>query len=155
MLVRLAIVAAVIGSLPAYGAGAGATSWMCGLTPVSAKPPNAWMGTLSTHWLRNGTLWMGYTRADRAFVARPRGQKIGWYRAAGSPWGRLRVTGARLDAEAPPVRFSSAVTYPFRVGFQPSSLTFPTEGCWRIVARIGLTRTFGFVVPVEPDDGRA
>ena len=155
MVLRLAIVAAVIGSLLAHGAGAGATSNTCGQTPVSTNPPNAWMGTLSTHWLRSGTLWMGYTRADRAFVARPRGQKIGWYRAAGSPWGRLRVSGRRLDAQAPPLRFSSGVSYPFRAGFQPSALTFPTEGCWRIVARVGLTRTFGFVVRVEPDDGRA
>ena len=112
------------------------------------------MGTLSTHWLRRGTLWMGFTRADQAFVARPQGQKVGWYRAKGSPWGRLRVTGTRLDGEAPPLRFSTPVTYPFRVGFQASSLTFATEGCWRIDARVGLTKRFAFVVRVEPDDGR-
>lgn len=112
------------------------------------------MGTLSQHWLRSGTLWMGYTRADSAFVARANGQKIPWYRSAGSPWGRLRVTGSRIDEPAAPLRFATATTYPFRVGFQSSSLTFPTEGCWRIVARVGLTKRFVFVVPVEPDDGR-
>jgi hypothetical protein len=155
MTVRSLLAALVAAVVTGQGAAAGSNEGACRETAVSPRPPNAWMGTLSTHWLRNGTLWMGYTRADRAFVARPRGQKIGWYRAAGSPWGRLRVSGRRLDAEAPPLRFSSGVTYPFRVGFQPSSLTFPTEGCWRVDARVGLQRRFVFVVRVQPDDGRA
>jgi len=153
VLVRLAIAAAVLGSAAAQGA-APTTAATCAQTPVSATPPNAWMGTLSTHWLRSGTLWMGYTRGDHAFVARPTGQKIPWYRAAGSPWGRLRVTGARIDAPAAPLRFTTPATYPFRLGFQSSSVTFPSEGCWRIVARVGLKKRYVFVVRVEQDDGR-
>ena len=155
MIVRLGI-AVLLASLAA-GAGRSrddATAASCLLTPVSAKPPNAWMGTLSAHWLRNGTLWMGFTRADHAFVARSEGQKIGWYRAAGSPWGRLRVTGSRVDAPAAPLRFTTPTTYPFRVGFQASSLTFSSEGCWRIVARVGLEKQYVFVVRVQPDDNR-
>jgi len=155
MVVRIAI-AVLVASLAA-GTGrtdGSATAASCLLTPVSATPPNAWMGTLSTHWLRSGTLWMGFTRGDRAFVARPEGQKVGWYRAAGSPWGRLRVTGSRVDAPAAPLRFSTPTTYPFRVGFQASSLTFSSEGCWRLVARVGLTKRYVFVVLVEPDDHR-
>ena len=153
MVVRLAIVVVVLSAL-AGRADDSATASSCAVTPVSAAPPNTWMGTLATHWLRSGTLWLAYTRADHAFVARPNGQKIPWYRAAGSPWGRLRVTGSRIDAPAAPLRFSTGTTYPFRIGFQSSSLLFPSEGCWRIVARIGLTRQFAFVVRVEPDDGQ-
>jgi len=153
VVVRIAI-AVLLASLAtgARGTGGSATAAPCVLTPVSAGPPNAWMGTLSTHWLRSDTLWMGYTRGDHAFVARPEGQKIPWYRTAGGPWGRLRVTGSRIDAPAPPLRFTTPTTYPFRVGFQSSSLTFSSEGCWRIVARVGLTKRFVFVIRVEPDD---
>jgi hypothetical protein len=151
--VRIAIVAAFLWTLAGRAEHAAASA-ACTTTPVSSRPPNAWMGTLATHWLRSGTLWLAYTRADHAFVARPRGRKLPWYRAAGSPWGRLRVTGSRLDAPAPPLRFSTPATYPFRLGFQSSSVTFPSEGCWRIVARVGLTKRFVFVVRVEPDDRR-
>ena len=153
---RLAI-AVLVSSLAAGGGRAGdgsATAASCLLTPVSARPPNPWMGTLSTHWLRSGTLWMGFTRGDHAFVARPEGQKIGWYRASGSPWGRLRVTGSRVDAPAAPLRFTTQTTYPFRVGFQSSSMSFSSEGCWRIVARVGLQKQYVFVVRVQPDDHR-
>ena len=155
MVVRIAIAVLVVSLAAGAGrAGDSATASACVLTPVSAKPPNAWMGTLASHWLRSGTLWLGYTRADHSFVARTNGQKIPWYRAAGSPWGRLRVTGSRIDAPAAPLRFSTPTTYPFRLGFQSSSLTFSSEGCWRIVARVGLTKQFVFVVRVEPDDHR-
>jgi hypothetical protein len=148
----IAIVALAAASALAPQAAPNAGGADCPETPVSARPPNAWMGTLSSHWLRNGTLWMGYTRADDSFVARPLGQKIGWFRGKGSPWGRLRVSGRRLDGAAPPLVFRTGVTYPFREGFQPSSLTFSTAGCWQIVARVGLRARYVFVVRVEADD---
>lgn len=151
---RLAIAVLVVSLAGSAGRVGGSAAASCLVTPVSTKPPNAWMASLSRHWLRSKTLWMGYTRADSAFVARPNGQKIPWYRSAGSPWGRLRVTGSRIDAPAAPLRFTTAATVPFRVGFQSSSLTFSSEGCWRIVARVGLAKQFVFVVRVEPDDGR-
>lgn len=122
----------------------------CRETPVSPVPPNAWMGTLATHWRRQGTLWMGYTRADRAFVARPTGQKIPWFRSKGSRWGRLRVSGSRIDGDAPPLQVHIPADYPFREGFQSSALTFSTPGCWKIVARVGLVARFAFVIRVEP-----
>ena len=107
------------------------------------------MGSLATHWLRQGTLWMAYTRADTAFVARPTGQKVPWFRGKGSRWGRLRVSGSRIDGDAPPLKVSIPATYPFREGFQSSALTFSAPGCWKIVARIGLKAHFTFVVLVE------
>jgi hypothetical protein len=113
------------------------------------------MGSLATHWLRQRTLWMAYTRADHAFVSTPTGQKVGWFRSKGSPWGRLRVSGSRLDGDAPPLKADVAVRYPFREGFQSSALTFPTAGCWQIVAHVGLKARFVFVVRVEPQDSVA
>jgi len=123
----------------------------CQETAVSPKPPNAWMGGLSKHWLRQGSLWMGYTRAEEAFVARPNGQKIAWFRGSGSTWGRLRVSGTRIDAVAPPLKVEIPAKYPFRQGFQSSVLTFSEPGCWQVVARVGLTARFVFVMRVESE----
>jgi hypothetical protein len=88
---------------------------------------------------------MGFTRADKAFLARPEGQKIAWWRQA---YGRLRVSGVRSDAESPPL---TAVIPPGygRFGFQSSSIIFPTDGCWKIVAHLGLTRTYTFFIEVH------
>jgi hypothetical protein len=132
------------------GAATRGTPTVCPETALAQKPPNAWMGTLATHWLRQSTLWMAYTRADHAFLATTTGQKIGWFRSKGSPWGRLRVSGSRLDGDAPPLKVDIPVKYPFREGFQSSALTFSTPGCWEIVAHVGLKARFVFVVRVEP-----
>jgi hypothetical protein len=103
------------------------------------------MGGLSTHWLRQGKLWMGYTRADQSFIADPQGQKIAWYREAP---GRLRISGTRLDGQAPPLK----ARVPFGYGttrFQSSMLMFSAPGCWEVVARLGLTRTYTFYLQVS------
>ncbi|HEY7731064.1 MAG TPA: hypothetical protein VH950_09200 [Gaiellaceae bacterium] len=145
---------AMVAALAFFPAAAGSTpteAMDCRETPAAFGAPNAWMASLSTHWLHQRTLWMGYTRADAAFVARPQGQKIAWYRGKGSPWGRLRITGSRLDAEAAPLHAQTGVTYPFREGFQASALTFSTPGCWQVVARVGLRARYVFVVHVEAD----
>jgi hypothetical protein len=132
------------------GAATREESPVCPETVASPTPPNAWMGSLATHWLRRSTLWMAYTRADHSFLATPTGQKIGWFRSKGSPWGRLRVSGSRLDGDAPPLKVHIGVGYPFREGFQSSALTFSTPGCWRIIAHVGLKARYVFVVRVEP-----
>jgi hypothetical protein len=131
------------------GAARREASPVCPETVASPTPPNAWMGSLATHWLRQNTLWMAYTRADRSFLATPTGQKIGWFRSTGSPWGRLRVSGSRIDGDAPPLKVQIGVSYPFREGFQSSALTFSTPGCWQIVAHVGLSARYIFVVRVE------
>ena len=106
-------------------AATGEESPGCAETIGSRTPP----GSLATHWLRQGTLWMTYTRADHSFLASPTGQKIGWFRSKGSLWGRLRVSGSRLDGDAPPLQVHRGVSYPFREAFQSSALTFSTPGC--------------------------
>jgi len=69
--------------------------------------------------------------------------KLGWWR--GVP-GALRITGRRLDADAPPLRAHVPTGYGPR-GFQPTGLVFPTIGCWQVVGQLGDAR-LTFVVKV-------
>ena len=58
--------------------------------------------------------------------------KFPWDRAVK---GRLRITGRRIDADAPPLR---ALLSDYRLtGFQPSTLIFPDRSCREITGRIG------------------
>jgi hypothetical protein len=50
--------------------------------------------------------------------------------------GKLAITGQRLDASAPPLTASIPSGYGMR-GFQPSGISFPTEGCWRVTGIVG------------------
>jgi hypothetical protein len=70
--------------------------------------------------------------------------KLGWWR--GVP-GKLRITGRRLDAAAPPLDAHVPAGYGPR-GFQPTGLVFPTVGCWRVVGQVGDAR-LTFVVKVS------
>jgi hypothetical protein len=103
------------------------------------------MGGLAAHWLRQGRLWMAYTRGDHAFVADRRGQKIAWYREVP---GRLRVSGSRLDAKAQPLRADIPSGYG-NIGFQASGLAFSSPGCWKVVAHLGPRLTYNFYIRVR------
>jgi hypothetical protein len=70
--------------------------------------------------------------------------KVGWFRPEGA---ELKVTGQRLDGEAPPLEFEAPCCYPTR--FQASGLYFPTEGCWEVTARAA-DKELSFVVWIEP-----
>ncbi|HZD02845.1 MAG TPA: hypothetical protein VFA46_22445 [Actinomycetes bacterium] len=52
--------------------------------------------------------------------------------------GKLRITGRRLDASAPPAQGSVPDGYG-ETGFQASGVTFPTEGCWQITGKVART----------------
>jgi hypothetical protein len=105
-------------------------------------------GPQARRWFVNAdrSIWM----FDTERVAGKR-VKTAWFRPART---KLEVTGRRLDAAAPPLL---AVTSPsgeeYRHQFQPSSLTFPTDGCWEITARAGQSEA-RFVVKVEPASSR-
>ena len=68
--------------------------------------------------------------------------KFGWWRAGS---GKIRISGKRLDAAAPPLR--AHVPSGYGRGFQATGLTFPTTGCWRITGRYaGASLTFTMLV---------
>ena len=68
--------------------------------------------------------------------------KFGWWRAGS---GRIRISGRRLDAHAPPLR--AHVPTGYGRGFQATGLTFPTTGCWRVAGRYaGASLTFTMLV---------
>lgn len=70
--------------------------------------------------------------------------KYGWWRSRAKP--KLRTSGHRLDASAPPLRASIPDGYDR--GFQATGLFFPTAGCWRVTGRVG-TATLAFTVLVS------
>jgi len=56
--------------------------------------------------------------------------KFGWWRAGS---GKIRISGRRLDARAPPLR--AHVPDGYGSGFQATGLMFPTTGCWKVTGR--------------------
>ena len=61
--------------------------------------------------------------------------KFGW--TQGIP-GKLNVTGRRIDADAPPLRFETNQTNDAHsTGFLASYLVFSTPGCWEVNAQVG------------------
>lgn len=76
--------------------------------------------------------------------------KVGWWVR---DLAKLVIVGKRLDRAAPPLR---AIVLPgygpqydigASLGFQPSTIIFPTVGCWRVVGTAGAAR-LTFVVKV-------
>ncbi len=77
------------------------------------------------------------------------GMKFGWTR---SIQGKLNVTGRRIDADAPRLRFATNQTNDAHSsGFLASYLIFSTPGCWEITAQIGdrVDSKMTFVTQVE------
>jgi hypothetical protein len=56
--------------------------------------------------------------------------------------GKINVTGSRIDADAPPLRFETNQTNDVQsTGFLASYLLFSTPGCWEVTARSATART--------------
>jgi hypothetical protein len=71
--------------------------------------------------------------------------KFGWWR--GIP-GKFSISGRRLDASAPPLRYSTPPVESYgEFGFLPSGLIFPADGYWEITGHINDQR-LTFVVHV-------
>jgi len=81
--------------------------------------------------------------------------------------GRLKITGRRLDAPAPPLRAETStgvrLDLPLSpldpyvrgslalMGFLPMGLTFPAGGCWEITGEVGDTRLTFVTLVVAPE----
>lgn len=118
----------------------------CPVTPYAATPKDP---TFTSTWYGGGDFWAGLDRAyDGQWFAGPAGLKVGW--VLPGPGSGLSVEGQRLDGrDGPPLQLSIPSDY--GGGFQPSTLVFPTPGCWAVTARVG-ERALRFVVLVHPAD---
>src|SRR5437867_2604131 len=70
--------------------------------------------------------------------------KFWWWRLVG---GRLTIEGRRLDKPAPPLGARIPNGYG-GIGFQATSLIFPSPGCWEVTGRVG-DKSLSFVTLVE------
>jgi hypothetical protein len=77
------------------------------------------------------------------------GMKFGWCRGVS---GQLKITGRRLDAEAPPLRAEVPGGYKDR-GFQATYIIFPTPGCWEVTGRVGNSSVTFVTKVVKIGDG--
>ena len=123
-------------------------------TPLSPKAP--WPGIF---WFGSENLWTAL-HENGVWASLPKSsdgytQKIMWwsrlYSLPDEPQPALVVTGRRLDAEAPPLRFYGA-TNAMADDIGEAMLTgveFPTLGCWEIQGQYKKT-SLTFVVQVMP-----
>src|SRR5689334_20247766 len=102
LLAIAATVAACVAVFASTGSGARST-YTCQATPTTHTLPDPSMKTLARIWLHVGPLWMGHLIGEPVFNSDPAGVKVPWWRSRGSAYGKLRVSGYRLDADAPPL----------------------------------------------------
>jgi hypothetical protein len=115
-----------------------ATKGTCPLTlPNGITPPDGKAAGMNHG---NGKIWTAmwphnvviatpdYIEADGSV-----GMKWPWWRGVK---GKLKISGRRLDGKAPPVTPYLPDGYG-RSGFQPSGISFPTEGCWEVTGAVG------------------
>lgn len=109
----------------------------CPITqPNGDLPPDpSWANSKTA--FGNGILWVALWPYSNVYVDVPRADgsislKTGWWRGVA---GKLQIDGHRLDAGAPPLMADVSDGYG-DTGFQPSTIVFPTEGCWEITGRV-------------------
>jgi hypothetical protein len=107
------------------------------------------------------TIW-AYFWTSEPLKASPRDYKVLWIRpkpfpnashkdanrmlASGQVGAEFTVSGRRIDSDTVALRYSIPSVY--EQDIQPSSVSFPTAGCWKISAKSGTSR-FDFIVAVE------
>lgn len=140
----VALVALLAFGGPTRAVAADAPAASCAATqPVRAEPPkdpNADpFGQGPWYINEDRTIWAGW---DATRMRKGR-NKVLWIRPQGTD---LKVSGRRLDGEAPPLTAHIPCCYP--TGFQASGLTFASSGCWEIKATVG-DSTLTFVTEVK------
>jgi beta-lactamase regulating signal transducer with metallopeptidase domain len=91
-------------------------------------------------WLINEdrTIWA----PDQTYIAKTVVNTI-WMRPANT---ELKVTGRRLDADAPQLQAGPAA--PYETGYVAIGLSFPASGCWEVTATAGNSK-FTFITKVR------
>jgi hypothetical protein len=118
---------------------ASSASSVCSVTyPDGSVPPQENVNSPHGYANKNKTLWVAISEKGEMRV---RQDEDGWLIAPKVAWsrgirGRLTVTGGRLDKLAPAMKSVISDAYG-DIGFQPVSLVFPSEGCWKITGKVG------------------
>jgi hypothetical protein len=122
---------------PALAASVPRPTGTCPLTLPNGNTPPGGKAAGMNHG--NGKIWTAmwphnvviatpdYIEADGSV-----GMKWPWWRGIK---GKLKISGRRLDGKAPPL--TAFLPDYGRSGFQPSGISFPTEGCWEVTGALG------------------
>jgi hypothetical protein len=153
--IRALLVISAVAVLSVGAAWAGPPSTTSGATALPACTPTLPNGRMPSPLAGvnhgNGRLYVGLW--DRGVVVVPATEvksdgsidaKFPWWRGVR---GRLAITAVRVDEAAPPARAFVSRAYGLR-GFQPTTVIFPTVGCWRVTGRVGLRTRLTFVTLV-------
>jgi hypothetical protein len=115
----------------------------CPVSPrVAAYPAEG--PEVSGDYYANADRTMWATLGGWDFVLRGGGHKVLWVKPSEYP---IIVTGQRIDGAAPPLVYDTPDPHR-RDSIQPSSLEFPTAGCWEVDAKAGSSE-LRFVVQVK------
>jgi hypothetical protein len=125
---------------PALGVSAPAAKGTCPVTLPNGRTAPGGNEAGMNHG--NGKLWTTMW-PHNVVIATPAyidpdgsvGMKWPWWRGIR---GRLTITGRRLDAKAP--RLTAYIPDYGTSGFQPSGISFPTEGCWEVTGAVGAAK---------------
>jgi hypothetical protein len=128
-------------------------SFTCELTKANGRYPPSQAWGRGADFYGNESIAIGVGPEGRTVVFEPGGpgfvlpdgslaMKFLWAKARQS----MTIEGRRLDAPAPPLQSHVSDDHA-DADFQPSSLIFPTPGCWEITSRVGES-SLRFVIKV-------
>jgi hypothetical protein len=119
--------------------------------PLTAYHSSAYSNTAawSSSWYHNGSLWAAPPLALQGKWYANFDTKVLWYRSDNATFAQpLKISGARLDAVSSPLTNTFSVQYT-QYPYQPSSLTFSSEGYWKVTGVVG-NLSLTFIIYVYP-----